>query len=59
VDGVVVSTVPFGTFVAVADGLQGLVHESERHEPPAPGASLRVEILAIDTRQERLSLRPV
>jgi hypothetical protein len=44
--------------VAVADGLHGLVHESERHEPPAPGAPLRVEILAIDTERARLSLRP-
>jgi ribosomal protein S1 len=58
-DGTVVSAVPHGTFVEVADGVHGLVHESETSAALAPGSRVRVEVLAIDVGQGRLSLRPV
>lgn len=57
-DGTVVSEVPYGTFVEVADGVHGLVHESETSQTFAPGERVRVEVLAIDVDQGRLSLRP-
>lgn len=58
-DGTVVSAVPYGSFVEVADGVHGLVHESETAAPLAPGSRVRVEVLAVDIGQGRLSLRPV
>ena len=59
IDGTVVSVVPFGAFVEVADGVHGLVHESEWRGPvPAPGTALRVEVLDVDVANARMSLRP-
>ena len=58
-DGTVVSVVPFGAFVEVADGVHGLVHDSEwTGEAPAPGTALRVEVLDVDVANARISLRP-
>jgi ribosomal protein S1 len=56
--GTVTHVVPFGAFVEVADGVHGLVHESEWSERPEPGVRMRVEILAIDADTARMSLRP-
>ena len=57
-DGNVVSVEPFGAFVELADGVHGLLHESESTQQYAPGEPVRVEILAIDPDRGRLGLRP-
>jgi small subunit ribosomal protein S1 len=62
--GTVTKVVPFGAFVEVLDGVEGLVHISElapRHvENPReivhPGDEIRVKILEIDSERRRLSL---
>jgi small subunit ribosomal protein S1 len=63
-EGNVTKVVPFGAFVEVLDGVEGLVHISElapRHvENPReivhPGDAIRVKILEIDSERRRLSL---
>ncbi len=62
--GKVTKVVPFGAFVEVLDGVEGLVHISElapRHvENPReivhPGDEIRVKVLEIDSERRRLSL---
>ncbi len=62
--GKVTKVVPFGAFVEVLDGVEGLVHISElapRHvENPReivhPGDAIRVKVLEIDSERRRLSL---
>jgi small subunit ribosomal protein S1 len=62
--GKVTKVVPFGAFVEVLDGVEGLVHISElapRHvenprEIVQPGDEIRVKILEIDSERRRLSL---
>ena len=63
-EGKVTKVVPFGAFVEVLDGVEGLVHVSElapRHvenprEVVHPGDDVRVKILEIDSERRRLSL---
>jgi small subunit ribosomal protein S1 len=57
--GTVDSIVAFGAFIAVADGVHGLLHESEYRERPTLGDSMRVRIAAIDADAGRMSLLPV
>jgi small subunit ribosomal protein S1 len=62
--GTVTKVVPFGAFVEVLDGVEGLVHISElapRHvenprEIVRPGDEIRVKILDIDSERRRLSI---
>ena len=64
VDGEVTKLVPFGSFVKVADGIEGLVHISEladRHvEVPEAvvnvGDQIEVKVIDIDTVRRRISL---
>jgi small subunit ribosomal protein S1 len=64
VDGEVTKLVPFGSFVKVADGIEGLVHISEladRHvEVPEAvvnvGDKIEVKVIDIDTVRRRISL---
>ena len=64
VDGEVTKLVPFGAFVKVADGIEGLVHISElaeRHvEVPEAvvnvGDKVDVKVIDIDTVRRRISL---
>ena len=64
VDGKVTKTVPFGAFVSVADGVEGLVHVSEiaMHHVESPELELSVEqpvkvkITEIDGERRRISL---
>jgi small subunit ribosomal protein S1 len=64
VDGVVTKTVPFGAFVSVADGVEGLVHVSEiaihRVESPELELSInqpvRVKITEKEDERRRISL---
>jgi len=63
-DGSVTKTVPFGAFVSVGEGVEGLVHVSEiaMHHVESPELELsidqavRVKITEIDTDRRRVSL---
>ena len=63
-EGEVTKVVAFGAFVEILQGVEGLVHISElaqQHvenprEIVAPGDSVRVKILEIDSERRRLSL---
>jgi len=64
VDGLVTKTVPFGAFVSVSDGVEGLVHVSEiaihRVESPelelSIGQTVRVKVTEKDDERRRISL---
>jgi small subunit ribosomal protein S1 len=64
VEGLVTKTVPFGAFVSVADGVEGLVHVSEiavhRVESPelelSIGQTVKVKITEKDDERRRVSL---
>jgi small subunit ribosomal protein S1 len=64
VDGAVTKTVPFGAFVSVTDGVEGLVHVSEiaMHHVESPelelsvGQAVKVKITEIDAERRRISL---
>ncbi len=64
VDGVVTKTVPFGAFVSITDGVEGLVHVSEiaMHHVESPelelsvGQEVKVKITEIDADRRRISL---
>jgi small subunit ribosomal protein S1 len=63
-DGEVTKTVPFGAFVSVGDGVEGLVHVSEIavHHVESPelelsiGQQVRVKVTEIDADRRRVSL---
>ncbi len=64
VEGIVTKTVPFGAFVSVADGVEGLVHVSEiaMHRVESPelelsiGQKVQVKITEKDDERRRVSL---
>ncbi|MFV1963034.1 MAG: 30S ribosomal protein S1 [Acidimicrobiia bacterium] len=64
VEGTVTKTVPFGAFVSVADGVEGLVHVSEiaMHRVESPelelsiGQTVKVKITEKDDERRRVSL---
>jgi ribosomal protein S1 len=64
IEGTVTKTVPFGAFVSVADGVEGLVHVSEiaihRVESPelelSIGQTVNVKITEKDDERRRISL---
>jgi len=64
VDGAVTKTVPFGAFVSVTEGVEGLVHVSEiaMHHVESPelelsvGQPVKVKITEIDGDRRRISL---
>ena len=63
-DGEVTKTVPFGAFIAVGEGVEGLVHVSEiaLHHVESPelelsiGQQVRVKVTEIDADRRRVSL---
>jgi small subunit ribosomal protein S1 len=63
-DGVVTKTVPFGAFVSVGEGVEGLVHVSEIavHHVDSPelelsiGQQVRVKVTEVDADRRRVSL---
>jgi len=63
-DGKVTKTVPFGAFVSVGEGVEGLVHVSEiaMHHVESPelelsiGQEVKVKVTEIDTDRRRVSL---
>jgi small subunit ribosomal protein S1 len=64
VDGVITSVVPFGAFVRVGDGVEGLVHVSELatgsflhpRDVVQEGQMVQVRVIDIDPEQQRLRL---
>lgn len=64
VDGVVTKTVPFGAFISVSDGVEGLVHVSEiaTHRVESPelelsiGQTVKVKITEKEDERRRISL---
>ena len=64
IDGTVTKTVPFGAFVSVGDGVEGLVHVSEiaMHHVESPELELsidqqvRVKVTEVDADRRRVSL---
>jgi small subunit ribosomal protein S1 len=64
VDGVVTKTVPFGAFVSVGDGVEGLVHVSEiaMHRVESPelelsiGQAVKVKVTEMEMDRRRVSL---
>lgn len=64
IEGKVTKTVPFGAFVAIAEGVEGLVHVSEiaMHRVESPemelsiGQQITVKITELDTNRRRVSL---
>ena len=64
IEGQVTKLVPFGAFVRVADGVEGLVHISEladRHVDTAEqvvtvGENTKVKIIEVDSERRRISL---
>ncbi len=64
IDGVVTKTVPFGAFVSVGEGVEGLVHVSEiaLHHVESPelelsiGQQVRVKVTEVDADRRRVSL---
>lgn len=58
IDGVVTSVMPFGAFVKLHEGVEGLLHRSEWSAEPQPGAAVSVRILHLDLANRRVSLAP-
>lgn len=64
ITGSVVRVVDFGAFVAIADGIEGLVHRTEIADPSpaaprdvlAPGDTVQVRVLSVDADAGRISL---
>lgn len=64
VDGTVIKTVPFGAFVSIGEGVEGLVHVSEIaiHRVESPeleltiGQKVRAKITELDDERRRVSL---
>jgi small subunit ribosomal protein S1 len=58
IDGTVTSIVPFGAFVKLHNGVEGLLHKSEWAAEPECGAAVSVRILQLDLVNRRVSLAP-
>ena len=64
IDGTVTKLVPFGAFVRVAPGIEGLVHISELSDDHVEsteavlgvGQSVRVKVIEVDVARRRVSL---
>ncbi len=58
VPGHVVSVVPFGAFIRVGDGVDGLAPQQLWATLPAAGERVAVRIVAIDAENRRVSFGP-
>jgi len=54
--GNVTMVAPFGAFVRIEEGVEGLVHVSETDGPLKVGEDVRVKIIAFDPEEQRLGL---
>jgi small subunit ribosomal protein S1 len=67
VSGHITKIVPFGVFVRVAEGIEGLLHASDVSDEPIGaledlarvGEAITVEIAEVDRQRRRVRLRPV
>lgn len=55
-DGRVTKVLPFGAFIEVAEGIQGLLPKSAWPTQPAAGSTIPVRIASIDVEHRRVSL---
>jgi polyribonucleotide nucleotidyltransferase len=55
-DGRVTQVLPFGAFVEVAEGIQGLLPKSAWSAQPVTGSRIAVRIASIDVENRRMSL---
>ena len=58
VDGQVLSIVPFGAFIRIGDGVDGLAPQSLWPTLPESGSRIPVTITAIDVDNRRVALGP-
>lgn len=56
VKGVVSKIVPFGAFVTIEKGLDGLVHISEASEPLKEGDKVKATVIQVDGESQKLAL---
>ena len=56
VKGVVSRVVPFGAFVQIEPGLEGLVHISEMTDPLKEGEKVEAIVTLVDAKEQRLGL---
>ncbi len=56
IDGTVRTVLPFGAFVELPGGVQGVLHVSEWRDEPQVGRPLSVRILGLDLDRRRVSL---
>lgn len=54
-DGWVTWVAPFGAFIEVAEGVEGLLHESDWFARPKAGSVIKVRVARIDVENRRLS----
>jgi ribosomal protein S1 len=57
-DGEVVSVVPFGAFIRIGGGVDGLAPHLAWPVLPVPGARVSVRVAAIDAENRRIALNP-
>jgi ribosomal protein S1 len=57
-DGRVTQVLPFGAFVEVGEGVNGLLPRNRDAAPLEPGAKIAVKIASIDVENQRVSLAP-
>ncbi len=56
VEGVVSKIMPFGAFVELAPGLDGLIHVSETVGPLQEGAKVKAKVVSLDVNRRKLGL---
>lgn len=56
IDGLVTRVVPFGAFIEVGGGIQGLLHETNWFARPKHGSVIQVRVATIDVENRRVSL---
>ncbi|MGH3672519.1 MAG: S1 RNA-binding domain-containing protein [Pseudonocardiaceae bacterium] len=58
IDGTVTTIMPFGAFIALSEGIVGLLHRSVWSAEPQVGSTMSVRILQLDLANRRVSLAP-
>jgi ribosomal protein S1 len=58
IDGQVVHVAPFGAFIRVGNGVDGLAPQASWPNLPEPGSRIAVRIVAIDADNRRVAFVP-
>ncbi|MGH3912623.1 MAG: S1 RNA-binding domain-containing protein [Pseudonocardiaceae bacterium] len=58
IEGTVTTIMPFGAFIKLDEGVEGLLHRSEWSAEPQVGSAVSVRILQLDLANRRVSLTP-